>query len=57
MLSESIDEIGGDTLWPFWGEIDILELNGTTDNAEVEGNCIMLINLAITQSQDMMGIN
>jgi beta-glucanase (GH16 family) len=38
MLGSSIDENGGDTPWPFCGEIDIIELYGTTDDALVEGN-------------------
>jgi len=38
MLGSSIDENGGDTLWPFCGEIDILELYGTTDDAVIEAN-------------------
>ena len=38
MLGANIDEIGGDVLWPKCGEIDILELYGTRDNAVVEAN-------------------
>lgn len=36
MLGESITEIGGDVPWPQCGEIDILEMYGTRDNATVE---------------------
>ena len=38
MLGKNIDENGGDTPWPFCGEIDILELYGTEDDAVVEAN-------------------
>ena len=38
MLGANIDENGGDTPWPQSGEIDILELYGTEDNAVVEAN-------------------
>jgi len=38
MLGKNIDENGGDTLWSFCGEIDILELYGTEDNGVVEAN-------------------
>ena len=38
MLGKNIDENGGDTPWPFCGEIDILELYGTEDNGVVEAN-------------------
>ncbi|MCA0153185.1 glycoside hydrolase family 16 protein [Winogradskyella vincentii] len=38
MLGANIDENGGDTPWPQCGEIDILELYGTKDNAIVEAN-------------------
>ncbi len=38
MLGENIDENGGDTPWPQCGEIDILELYGSRDNAEVQAN-------------------
>ena len=38
MLGENIDENGGDTPWPQCGEIDILELYGSNDNAVVEAN-------------------
>ena len=37
-LGNNIDENGGDTPWPFCGEIDILELYGSKDNAVVEAN-------------------
>ena len=38
MLGANIDENGGDTPWPHSGEIDILELYGTTDDGVVEAN-------------------
>jgi beta-glucanase (GH16 family) len=38
MLGTNIDENGGDTPWPQCGEIDILELYGTNDDAVVEAN-------------------
>lgn len=38
MLGDDIDEIGGKTPWPKCGEIDIVELWGTRDDAVVEGN-------------------
>jgi beta-glucanase (GH16 family) len=38
MLGANINENGGDTPWPQSGEIDILELYGSKDNAVVEGN-------------------
>lgn len=38
MLGENIDENGGDTPWPQCGEIDILELYGSKDNAAIEAN-------------------
>lgn len=38
MLGANIDENGGDTPWPQCGEIDILELYGTKDDAAVEVN-------------------
>jgi beta-glucanase (GH16 family) len=38
MLGANIDENGGDTPWPQSGEIDILELYGSHDNAVVEAN-------------------
>lgn len=38
MLGTNIDENGGNTPWPQCGEIDILELYGTTNNAVVEAN-------------------
>jgi beta-glucanase (GH16 family) len=38
MLGANINENGGDTPWPFCGEIDILELYGSKDDATVEGN-------------------
>ena len=37
-LGDDIIEIGGKTPWPQCGEIDILELYGTRDDAVVEGN-------------------
>lgn len=38
MLGSNIDENGGDTPWPQCGEIDILELYGTKDDAVIEAN-------------------
>lgn len=38
MLGTNIDENGGDTPWPFCGEIDIMELFGFRDDAVVEAN-------------------
>ncbi len=38
MLGANIDENGGDTPWPFTGEIDIMEMFGTKDDAVVEAN-------------------
>ncbi len=38
MLGANIDENGGDTPWPQSGEIDILEMYGSRDNAVVEAN-------------------
>jgi len=38
MLGANINENGGDTPWPQCGEIDILELYGSKDDAVVEGN-------------------
>lgn len=38
MLGANIDENGGDTPWPACGEIDILELYGSEDDAAVEAN-------------------
>ena len=38
MLGSNIDENGGDTPWPQSGEIDILEMYGSKDNAAVEAN-------------------
>ena len=38
MLGANINENGGDTPWPQCGEIDILELYGTKDDAVVEAN-------------------
>lgn len=38
MLGANINENGGDTPWPQCGEIDILELYGSKDNAVVEVN-------------------
>ena len=37
-LGEDINEIGGPTPWPKCGEIDILEMYGSRDDAVVEGN-------------------
>jgi beta-glucanase (GH16 family) len=38
MLGANIDENGGDTPWPQAGEIDILEMYGSKDDAVVEAN-------------------
>ncbi len=38
MLGANIDENGGDTPWPQSGEIDILELYGSKDDAVIEAN-------------------
>lgn len=38
MLGSNIDENGGDTPWPRSGEIDILEMYGSRDNAVIEAN-------------------
>lgn len=38
LLGANIDENGGDTPWPFCGEIDILELYGSKDDAAIEVN-------------------
>jgi beta-glucanase (GH16 family) len=38
MLGANIDENGGDTPWPQSGEIDILEMYGSRDDAVVEAN-------------------
>lgn len=38
MLGANIDENGGDTPWPFTGEIDILELWGSHSDSVVEAN-------------------
>ena len=38
MLGANIDENGGDTSWPESGEIDIIELYGSNDDATVEAN-------------------
>jgi len=38
MLSENIDEHGGDTPWPQAGEIDIMEMFGFRSDAVVEAN-------------------
>ena len=38
MLGSNIDENGGDTPWPQSGEIDILEMYGSRDNAVIEAN-------------------
>lgn len=38
MLGANIDENGGDTPWPQCGEIDILELYGSKDDAVIEAN-------------------
>ena len=52
MLGANIDENGGDTPWPQSGEIDILELYGSKDDAVVEANA----HYANTAGEhDMMG--
>lgn len=38
LLGDNIDENGGDTPWPFCGEIDILELYGSKDDGVIEAN-------------------
>lgn len=38
MLGSNINENGGDTPWPFCGEIDILELYGSKNDGAVEAN-------------------
>ncbi|MEM7487228.1 MAG: glycoside hydrolase family 16 protein [Bacteroidota bacterium] len=38
LLGANIDENGGDTPWPQSGEIDILELYGSKDDAVIEAN-------------------
>jgi beta-glucanase (GH16 family) len=38
MLGANIDENGGETPWPNSGEIDILELYGSKDDAVIEAN-------------------
>lgn len=38
MLGTNINENGGDTPWPQSGEIDILEMYGSNDDANIEGN-------------------
>lgn len=38
MLGVNIDENGGDTPWPFSGEIDVLEMYGSKDDAVIEAN-------------------
>ncbi|GAB5410438.1 MAG: hypothetical protein BalsKO_28030 [Balneolaceae bacterium] len=38
MLGTNIDENGGNTPWPASGEIDILELYGSKDDANIEAN-------------------
>jgi len=38
MLGSNVDESGGDTPWPRSGEIDILEMYGSRDNAVIEVN-------------------
>lgn len=38
MLGADIDENGGNTPWPFCGEVDIFELYGTKNDAVVEAN-------------------
>ncbi len=38
MLGASCDQNGGDTPWPFCGEIDIMELWGSKDDGVVEAN-------------------
>ena len=38
MLGANCEENGGDTAWPICGEIDILELYGSKDDAVIEAN-------------------
>ncbi|NDV63594.1 glycoside hydrolase family 16 protein [Puniceicoccales bacterium CK1056] len=38
MLGTNCDENGGDTPWPFCGEIDIMEMYGSKNDAVVEAN-------------------
>ncbi|MEO1416843.1 MAG: glycoside hydrolase family 16 protein [Bacteroidota bacterium] len=52
MLGANINENGGDTPWPQCGEIDILELYGSKDEAVVEAN---LHYADTTDSHAMMG--
>jgi beta-glucanase (GH16 family) len=52
MLGANINENGGDTPWPNSGEIDILELYGSKDNAVVEANIHYANQLG---SHEMMG--
>ncbi|MEL6624323.1 MAG: glycoside hydrolase family 16 protein [Bacteroidota bacterium] len=52
MLGANINENGGDTPWPQCGEIDILELYGSKDEAVVEAN---LHYADSTDSHAMMG--
>lgn len=52
MLGANIDENGGDTPWPQSGEIDILELYGTNNDAVIEAN----LHFADSSGEhDMMG--
>ncbi|HBH49755.1 MAG TPA: beta-glucanase/beta-glucan synthetase [Bacteroidales bacterium] len=38
MMGDNIDENGGDTPWPFCGEIDILEMYGSKNDSVLEAN-------------------
>jgi len=52
LLGDNIDENGGDTPWPLCGEIDILELYGSKDDAVIEANLHYADSLG---SHNMMG--
>jgi len=54
MLGSNIDENGGDTPWPQCGEIDILELYGSKDDAVIEAN---LHYADATESHKMAGVD
>ena len=38
MMGDNIDEVGGDTKWPFCGEIDIMEIYGSKNDSILESN-------------------
>lgn len=52
-LGANIDENGGDTPWPFVGEIDVLEFYGSKDDGAIEAN---LHYADATGSHAMMGV-